>query len=530
MSRPAPGGYSVEPPPAGPAPDGGSGSGAFSRRELKEATFKSLRWATLARIAAQVLTLGVGVLLAHLIPPDEFGRVAVALVVSELALALSNQGAGSVLVQRRELERAHVEATATLALAVGVLLTLATLLLAPIVTTPLFGEATTNLFKLLSPAFVIAAVGIVPLSMMERKLDFRRISMIEIATVAVSAASSVVYALLGLDAEAYVLGFITGLLAWAGLLVALGPAVLPKWRPREMREVAVFGVPAGLASMAMVGYGNVDYLILGARLSPAQVGFYYRAYTLGVQYETKISDIIQRVAFPVYSRTQDADHMRAVRSRIVRINAAVIYPALALFIAIAPELVPWVFGSRWEPAVLPAQILAVAGMARMVNNGTPALLLAAGRPRALLAFNLCRLTALGVAVMVAVPYGLVAVCVAVSSFQVIVTVTSYSLMLPRLVGITLRRLALDVAPAIVSSGIMLAVIFPVVGALTASDLSSPVIVLLVSALAAPIYLLALRMTAPRAWADVLLVARRVLPRLGRTRSRLRLESSSAPGG
>ena len=529
MSRPTPGGRRAKAPPAGAAAgataDGAPGSGAISRSDLKEATFKSLRWATLARIAAQILTVAVGVLLAHLIPPDEFGRVAVTIVVGELALALANQGAGSVLVQRRELTRGHVEATATLAFVVGVLLSLATLLLAPMVTTPLFGEQTTQLFQLLSPAFAIAAVGIVPLAMLERELDFRRISMIEIATVMVSSAASVAYALLGLEAEAYVLGFITGLLAWAVLLVALGPAVLPRWRPREMREVAAFGVPAGLASMAMVGYGNVDYLILGARLSSAQVGFYYRAYTLGVQYETKISDIIQRVAFPVYSRTENADHMRAVRSRIVRINAAVIYPMLALFVAVAPELVPWVFGERWEPAVLPAQILAVAGMARMVNNGTPALLLAAGRPRALLAFNLCRLTALAAAVMVAVPYGLIAVCIAVSIFQVITTVASYALMLPRLVGITLRRLALDLAPAIVASGIMLAAAFPVVGALSAADLPRPLTVLLVSALAAPLYALALRLTAPAAWADLLLLARRVLPDLTRLRSRLPLEAA-----
>ena len=222
--------------------------------------------------------------------------------------------------------------------------------------------------------------------------------------------------------------------------------------------------------------------------------------------------------------------MRAVRSRIVRINATVIFPMLALFIAVAPVLVPWVFGERWQPTVLPAQILAVAGMARMVNNGTPALLLAAGRPRALLAFNLCRLTALAGAVMATVSYGLIPVCIAVSSFQIITTVVSYRWMLPRLVGITLRRLALDVAPAIVSSGIMLAAAFPVVRVLTAADLSPPVTVLLVSALAGPLYLLVLRLTGPAAWADLLLLARRVLPRLRRAKSRLALESSSAPSG
>ena len=183
---------------------------------------------------------------------------------------------------------------------------------------------------------MIAAVGIVPLAMLERRLDFRRISMIEIAGVLVGALTSVALALAGLNAQAYVLGALAGMVAWAGLLVVLGPSVLPRWRPRHMREIARFGLPAGAASMAMVGYGNIDYLILGAKLSPAQVGFYYRAYTLGVQYETKISNIVSRIAFPIYSRTEDLDHMRALRSRVIRINAVVIYPLLALFIADRP--------------------------------------------------------------------------------------------------------------------------------------------------------------------------------------------------
>jgi lipopolysaccharide exporter len=504
-----------------------SDNAAFSRSELREATFSSLRWATLARIAAQILALAAGVLLAHLVPPDQFGRVAVTLVVSELALALANQGAGSVLVQRRILDRAHVEATALLALIIGVALSLATLILSPLLATPLFGAETASLFQLLAPAFTIAALGIVPLSLLERRLDFRRISLIEVATALSGVIASVTLAVAGLEAEAYVLGFVIGQAVWVTLLLIFGPRVRPRWHRREMREVVDFGAPAGLASIAMVGYGNVDYLILGARLSPAQVGFYYRAYTLGVQYETKISDIIARVAFPVYSRTESADHLRAVRSRVVRINATVIYPILALFVVVAPEFVPWLFGQRWEPAVVPAQILAVAGMARMINNGTPPLLLAAGRPRTLLAFNLCRLGVLAAAVLVASSYGLIAVCVVVAGFQVLTLLASYALMLSRTVGVTLRQLSADLGPALASSAIMLAVAFPLERAIAASGASSPATVAAVGALCAPIYLIALRLVSPDSWADLMLLARKLLGR-GRRRESPRLPVEGSP--
>ena len=503
---------------------------AVSPSELRDATFKGLRWVTIARVSAEGVSVVAAIALAHLVSPAQFGRVAVAIVASELALALANEGAGSALVQRRAVERGHVESAAMLALMSGVLLTLATLFVVPLATTPLFGEQTTELFQLLSPAFIITALGIVPLAMLERQLDFRRISIIETITVLVGAVVSVVLAIAGLEAKAYVLGLLAGLIAWAALLLFFGPSVLPRWRPRQMLEVARFSVPAGLAGAAMVGYGNVDYIILGAKLNPASVGFYYRAYTLGVQYQTKISAIITRLAFPVYARTEGLDHMRAIRSRVVRINAAVVFPLLALFIALAPQLVPWLFGERWEPAVLPAQILAVAGMARMINNGTPPLMLAAGKPGALLAFNLCRFTVLGVAVFLAAPYGLTVVCVTVAAFQVITLVVSYALMLGRLMGVTLRQLASDLWPAIASSGILFVATFPVSQALSDSSLPRLAVILLVSLLGAPIYMLSVRFVSPAAWADIALLARQVLPRGWRMTLRLSPKGSTSPTG
>ena len=250
--------------------------------------------------------------------------------------------------------------------------------------------------------FLIAAVGIVPLAMLERRLDFQRISIIEISSVQVSVVSSIGLAVAGLDAEAYVLGTIAGTAIWAILLVVLGPSALPRWHPRQMREIARFGLPAGLAGIAQVGYGNIHFLVLGGTLSSASVGFFYRAYALGVQYQDKIGSIITRLVYPcirarrtwgtcVTSGPGDAGQCRRDLSA-----ARVVHRR-------RPLVVPWMFGERWEPAVVPAQILTIAGMARMISNGTPALVLAAGQPRALLAFNVYRLIALGLMVLAALP-------------------------------------------------------------------------------------------------------------------------------
>src|ERR1043165_3688720 len=94
-----------------------------------------------------------------------------------------------------------------------------------------------------------------------------------------------------------------------------------------------------------------------------------------------------RLAFPVYSRTSDLGQLRRFHERATRIHAAVLLPLLTLLAVTAPELVPWLFGERWAPAAGRVHILCVAGMIAAVLPGYPQILLAAGKPRALLTFN-----------------------------------------------------------------------------------------------------------------------------------------------
>ena len=120
---------------------------------------------------------------------------------------------------------------------------------------------------------------------------------------------------------------------------------------------------------------------------PAQVGFYWRAFQLGVVYQDKLSGIMMRLAFPVYSRTESRDELRRLHERATRVHAAVVVPLLAIFIVVAPVLIPWMFGPRWAPSVVPAQILAVAGMIAAILTGYPQVMLAVGQPQGAAAFQ-----------------------------------------------------------------------------------------------------------------------------------------------
>ena len=138
------------------------------------------------------------------------------------------------------------------------------------------------------------------------------------------------------------------------------------------------GFPASLASISWVGFRNCDYAIIGARLGALQAGYYFRAYTLAIEYQKKISTVMAMLAFPLFSRTSDLKEMAHVRTQMIRTVTIVVFPLLVGLTILAPTIVPWVFGPAWEPAVVPTQILVVGGAATLVSDSVGAALLARG--------------------------------------------------------------------------------------------------------------------------------------------------------
>ncbi len=508
--------------PVQPTPPKADGN--LSAEQVKEATLRGVRLFSMTRGAAEATSIVAAVILARLVAPSEFGRLAVAIIVSEFAMMIANETIGTPLVQRAEVERGHLEAATLLGLTIGFGLCLVTLFVAPLVTTPLFGSQTSELFRLFAPAFAVAGLQIVPLARLQRELEFRRIGVAEVVGVFVSSTVSIGLAIAGMGAKAYVIGVIAGLVAATVGFMGGARPVWPRWRPRHMRELLRFGLPATAAGFAGVWYRNIDYMILGARLPAVVVGYYYRAFTVGVEYERRLSGIVTRVAFPVYARTADPERRLALRLRIVRLNAAIVYPMLTVFIALAPSLVPWLFGARWEPAVLPSQILAVAGMASCIRSLTSPSVLAAGRPSALFWFCLVETLLYGGSVLWASSSGLTVVCIVVSGFQIASLIVSYTVLLHSAVGVGRTQLLRDVGPALLACVPLLVVTAAIRHGLM-SHLPVPVMAVIATAVGGAAYITALRALSAAAWDDILLLAGPVLKRL---RPRPRLELALAP--
>jgi PST family polysaccharide transporter len=475
---------------------------------VEAAALGGVRWQALARVVAEASLLVSAVVLARLIPPAEVGHAVIALSIS-FAVATGGLGLASAVVQRRDITPRHLEVGTLINLVAGVGFTVLLLVLPPALS-PIFGREAADLVRLVSPVPLLVGIAAVSNALALRNLRFRLNSLATAGSSVIGAATAIAAAIAGLDAPALVLGAVVtrGCLMLA-FVVAVPPA-RPRWHATEARELIGFGTSAGLASVIWVGFQNVDFAIIAARMPPASVGLYYRGFAFGVSYPQKISQVLVELLFPVYSRLRALDRLRRIRSRIVRIHAILIFPLIAGYVALAPVLIPWLLGEQWKGMVTPSQILAIGGLVTTVLTGMGPLLLAVGRAGWLLGWNITGLVAYGGAVFFTTPLGLSAVCAAVAAVYVVQLFFAYGFVLRRTVGITIRELPGEVGPAAVSAALSLGVAAMLMHWLPQAGLWTPVTSAVAGVACAATYVAVLRLFFLVAWEEVIHVGRRVL--------------------
>ena len=489
------------------------------REDLRAAALSGVRWVSAGRVVCEMAAFASTLVLARLLTPREFGVVAVALVVQALASCVTTSGIAAALVQRAGVSRAHARASMAIALAAGVAGTGATVG-STFALRPLIGDAVADNVLLASPVFLLVALGATAHGLLQRRLAFAALTAAEAVSTLTGIISGVVLALAGLGASALIIGALARSLVHAIVVVAVARPGLPRWHAAEGREILAFAAPAAFGSAGHLAFRQVDYVIVAAQAGLSQAGFFWRAYQLAFEYQQKLSVVMQKLAFPIYARGRDIADMRHLRLRIVRVHGVLMFPLLFWLIAVAPELIPWLYGAQWEPVVVPVQILAVGALAVPILAGTGALLLAAGRPRELMAINWLTAGAYAAVVLAVAGQGLRTLCVAIVAFQAVKLVLIQRLVVARVLGVRTRMLLRETLPGLTSGVALLAVTAAIDRGLAGAGVPGPLAIALATPVGALTYLWVLRTGHPAAWRDGMLIVQRVLRRpasVGRAR-------------
>lgn len=459
-------------------------------------------WTTVAFLAGRVVTFAALLVVTRKVSPGEFGIVAAILAYLAILELISDLGMrATVVYEQDEGITRRVDVAFTLNVVFAVLLMLAGVLLAPLVA-GFFGVADhTWLFRLAAANLLIGGLGNVHDGLLIRELHFRRRTGPLLVRGVVRGLVTVVFALAGLGATALVLGLLAGSLAWTAMLWTLAPQ-----HPRlclDMgiaRSMLAYGVGAtALQGLAMIS-SKLDVTIIGRVLGGHALGVYALAYRIPELVIESVAWNVSAVAFPALSRSRRDEEQGVAHTTLALVRWQALYalPAATGLAVLSRPLVLVLFGPAWSAAAGVLVAIAVAEMFAITIFPLGDALRALGRQRHFIVLQCIVLPLLVVLIILAAPYGLVAV-----AWMRVVDIVCFTggilAVSRRLLGIGPVALGQAVAPGVAAAlGVLAAAGGVRLGwpADTAPALMTGIVAGIAGAA------LALRVTAPQAWGDL----------------------------
>lgn len=300
-------------------------------------------------LGLQLLTAGVTVLLARLLTPADYGLFAIALAVQMVGQRAAELGLPAALVRREEDPSAATQAAVTgvmLAFALGMSGLLALIAFA-VVPAAGGGSETLRVIAVATFAMPLYAARAMPMVLMERRLAFGRVALVETAETLVFNAFALLAAVAGLGAFSLAGAVPAGAVAGVAAAWAIQPFVRrPRLALEPVRPLIRFGVRVsvlqGIYLMRELGFVGIVAAVGGTPVA----GYYAMAKRL-FSFPIALTSAVARVSFPALSREPELRPGRT--ARIVAYSAIVAGLPLALVAGAAQPLIAVVLGDEWLP-------------------------------------------------------------------------------------------------------------------------------------------------------------------------------------
>ncbi len=426
-----------------------------SRAELKRRTAGSIFWSLVRAFVEQGFAFVLFLVLAHLISPKEMGLFALALLFAEFGKLLASAGFPDAIVREPDLDEELADsifcANFLMAVAIAAVLSALAIPLSIYFREP----ALRSLIWAVVVVIPISALGGVHTGRKLREFGYRSVA----ARVFIAGLCGGV---LGITAAAYGWG------AWSLVLQRTVTETLStlmawqafRWMPRLRlnwgRTIGVikFSGKIMLTQASWFVVVRSQDFIIGRGLNAASVGVFrlsFRAIDMLIQFS------VAPFASSALSTLAPLQHDRnGLASAILRYNSVIgliVCPAFLGFGVLAPEAIPFLFGSRWAEAVPVAQVLSLGFLSHAINTASVPAFSAIGRPGATLKLAAMHIVVGITLTIIAVPYGLLAVAIAYVS-RIYLLVPFQVSMLISLTGVRLRDLVARLWPPLVSALVM----------------------------------------------------------------------------
>ncbi len=344
-----------------------------------------LIWTALQMLINQSFAFIVKLILIKLLIPSQFGLVGMATVFTGLVQVINDIGVGAALIQRKEsnLTKAHYDT----AFWTGVLWSVFLFVLISVGVAPLAANfynqpALKLIIPVISIGILFSPVNLVHKAQLTRRMNFKKIAVIDNTSNIISGSLAIILAFSGAGIWAIVFNTVATVVI-AMPLYYNATKWLPNfsWDKGAFNDIFGFGAYTAGANIFTYLYNNIDYLLIGKLLGASTLGIYTFAFVITDTFRSRIMAVINNVMYPIYGKKQSEPAvLKRYYLKVVQVNCLLVFPIMLSLVLLGEPLVNHIFGTKWQGAVFPLQILAVSVIFQMMVSGNTALIRGLGKP------------------------------------------------------------------------------------------------------------------------------------------------------
>lgn len=344
--------------------------------ELYKASF----WSYVLNWSQQGIVSITSFVIAALLGPEKFGLITISMVLVIFCQMLSEQGLIVGIVQKDDLKKKHIDTSFFCIIVICLILTVICILSAPAWSYINDMRDVELIILVLSPLILVRGVGIVPLALLRREMNFKHISIITNVSSICGGSCGIAVAFVYNSAWAIVVQHLIAeilmmVLAWRSC------ARTPSFRFSQVHFWEMWPVSSG-AFVASVGDFvriRADTILLGIALGPVAVGLFRMAVRILELVVNLFMRPMASVALPLFSRSQnEPGRFQSEFRKCVRAGAGITVPLLGAVSGLSEPILR-LLGPDWATAAPALSILCIAGIVRCAMGFVPQVLNAHGR-------------------------------------------------------------------------------------------------------------------------------------------------------
>lgn len=324
----------------------------MAEESLKDKTVKGTFWSAADAFLGQGVTFIVGIVLARLLSPAEYGLIGICTIFTTVLFGVVDSGFSTALIRRNDVKEDDYNTMFITNMAMSVLMFIGLYVASPLVAEFFERPELTSILRVMGLILIIQALSITQVTILTKRIDFKTKTKASFFSAVCSGIIGIAMAFNGFGVWSLVGQQLSKQTFYTVVLW-----MLTRWWPKFKFSKECFHYMWGFGWKMMLSgllnniWNQLYQVVVGKCYSPATLGQYSRSKEYAQIFSANFTSIIQRVTYPALSEVQDdKERMVAAYRKIIKVSMFVTAIIMIFLGAVAEPFIYCLIGPQWHEA------------------------------------------------------------------------------------------------------------------------------------------------------------------------------------